>query len=181
MNNLRLKCGPVHRTGTRRLRGSDDGDGVPGWCSSPLSNAFEKKAKARFARKFGFGANAVLLAIMMVISSIVLAVLSTIALIGLSVGLGGLWPQFHLDNPTRIASSIGGVFFMLLGATFLIAIALLCGPFMLTLRAYFNSGYSPQPERLVWIVGTALSALLLALATYRIPLKMGAQHLDGDL
>jgi len=117
----------------------------------------------------------------MVISSIVLAVLSTIALIGLSVGLGGLWPQFHLDNPTRIASSIGGVFFMLLGATFLIAIALLSGPFMLTLRAYVNSGYSPQPERLVWIVGTALSALLLAFAAYRIPLKMGAQHLDGDL
>ena len=68
MNSLSLQCGPVHRTGTRRLRGSDDGDGVPGWCSSPLSNASQKKAKARFAWKFGFGANAVLLAILMVIS-----------------------------------------------------------------------------------------------------------------
>lgn len=71
MNNLRLKCGPARRTGTQRLRGSDGGDGVPGWCSSPLSDAFEIKAKARFAWKFGFGANAVLLAILMVISSIV--------------------------------------------------------------------------------------------------------------
>jgi ABC-2 type transport system permease protein len=117
----------------------------------------------------------------MVISSIGLAILSTIALIGLAVGLGGLWPQFHLDNPTRIASSVGGVFFMLLGATLLIAMALLSGPLMVTLRAYVNSGYIPRPGRLAWIASTGLMGLLLAFAAYKVPLRMGANHLDsGD-
>jgi len=117
----------------------------------------------------------------MVITSLVMGVIVTVGLTGLAVGLGALWPQFHLDNPTRIASSLGGVLFMLMGSGLLIVTAICSAPPILALRDYVNSGYVPRTQQLWWIGLCGSLVLGVTCIAYYLPLYLGARQLEsGD-
>ena len=115
----------------------------------------------------------------MIWSTVAISIMVTIGLTGMAVGLGALWPQFHLDNPTRIASSLGGVLFMLLGATLLIAVALLSAPPILALRDYLGSGYVPRTNQLAWVTVCSCGIICVTLLAYWLPLRLGARNLDN--
>ena len=110
--------------------------------------------------------------------SFILAVITTIGLMGLGAGMGGVWPQFHLSNPTRIASGLGGVLFMLIGLAYLVATAVLVGWPLSALRTFIETGYVPRTVKLVQMGSCVLGAIIISIATYWIPMKLGAQHLD---
>ena len=108
-----------------------------------------------------------------------LASLCTIALSGLAVGMGAMWPQFHLDNPTRIASGLGGVLFMLLGLTYLVFSGALTGWPIVALRDYLGNGYIPRPIRLVQLGACLIGFIVLTGLTFWLPMRIGAQRLDA--
>ncbi|MEE2757475.1 MAG: hypothetical protein VYA30_12540 [Myxococcota bacterium] len=114
----------------------------------------------------------------MLLFSVVIATLTTLSLVGMAVGLGALWPAFHLDNPTRIASSIGGVFFMLLGASLLILTATLSAPMLLGIRDFLAYNTVPSYNRLSWMVGCTLILLVVLWLTYRVSMSLGAKNLE---
>ncbi|MEE2789425.1 MAG: hypothetical protein VX589_18955 [Myxococcota bacterium] len=118
----------------------------------------------------------------MLVSSLSIGGITSIALIGLGVGMGGIWPQFHLDNPTRIASGLGGVLFMLLGIAYLVATAFLVGWPLGALQRFFETGFIPRPTRIWQFAGLVLGAIVLSVITYAVPMRMGAkslEHRDG--
>ncbi len=105
--------------------------------------------------------------------------LSTWSLAGLAVGMGAAEPRFHEDNPARIASSVGGVLFMLLGLTYLIVmVALLAGP-LGALGFYLQSGFVPNAERLLLDAGRLVLAVGLSGFTHFYPLRRGAARLES--
>jgi ABC-2 type transport system permease protein len=114
----------------------------------------------------------------MILTSMVLALLSTISLSGLAVGMGAMWPQFHLDNPTRIASGLGGVLFMLIGLSYLVVTGVLSAWPIVALRDFLGSGYVPRTVRLIQIGACALGFIGLSLLTFWLPMWLGARRLD---
>ena len=108
-----------------------------------------------------------------------LAALSTWALSGLAVGMGASEPRFHDDNPARIASSVGGVLFMLVGMAYL---GLMVGLLVLPLGAFsfwLSSGFVPRPGRIALYGGLVLAAVLLSVATHALPRRRGARRLES--
>ena len=118
------------------------------------------------------------LPVWMMAFSVVLALLTTLSLVGMAVGLGALWPTFHLDNPTRIASSIGGVFFMLLGASLLIITATLSAPMLLGIRDFLAYDAIPSYNRLGWMFGCTSVLLVVLAIAYRVSMSLGAKNLE---
>ncbi len=106
-----------------------------------------------------------------------LAALSSWALTGMAVGMGAADPRFHEDNPARIASSVGGVLFMLLGLAYLVVMVLLLVWPVNALRFWLDSGYAPRPGRLVLYAGLVVAALLLSIAAHVIPRRRGSARL----
>lgn len=107
-----------------------------------------------------------------------IAGLSTVSLAGLAVGMGAAEPRFHEDNPARIASSVGGVLFMLLGLAYMVAmVVLLVGP-LGTLAFHLQSGFVPGPGRLATDAARLLGALALSAFTFIYPLRRGAARLE---
>ena len=105
------------------------------------------------------------------------AALSTWTVAGLAVGLGAAEPNFHEENPARIASGVGGVLFMLLGMTYLVGmVLLLVGPAN-ALEYALTTGYWPRPERLALHVCLSLTAIALSVLVHHLPLRRGARRL----
>ena len=114
----------------------------------------------------------------MVLVSLAVGAVTCVSLIGLGVGMGGIWPQFHLDNPTRIVSGLGGVLFMLLGIAYLVIVAFLIGWPFAALQRYIDTGFVPRAYRIWQFGGLILSAGVLSIVVYYLPLRMGAKSLD---
>ena len=110
--------------------------------------------------------------------SILLSSIVTVSLSGMAVGMGAMWPQFHLDNPTRIASSLGGVLFMLSGCAYLVVICIASAPPLYALRYYVTQDLPPTGSRLWWVVGSIAVLLLVSSLINRIPLKLGSKRLN---
>ena len=107
----------------------------------------------------------------------VLAALSSWSLAGMAVGMGAADPRFHEDNPARIASSVGGVLFMLLGMTYLVVmVALLAWPIS-TFSFWLGSGYVPSGGRLVLQALLLAAALGLSVLAHVFPRRLGAARL----
>ncbi len=106
-----------------------------------------------------------------------LAALSTWALTGMAVGMGASDPRFHEDNPARIASSVGGVLFMLLGLSYLVVMVVLLVWPVNAIQFWLDSGYVPRPDRLALFAGLGLAALLLSVAAHVIPRRRGSARL----
>lgn len=98
------------------------------------------------------------------VSSVLLA---TVALSGLAIGLGSLYPNFEEDQPAKIVSGLGGTLSFLLSMVYVTAVV---ACLTLVLRSS-----EPTPSLL-----TAVAAAIVALSalTCWLPMHLGHKHLE---
>lgn len=101
------------------------------------------------------------------------AACGSVALSGLAVGLGALFPNFREDNPARIVSGFGGTLSFLSGIAYVVGMTALVGA-PSALRALGRIDAESLPA---WSISCALAALLLSLATAFVPMRLGERRL----
>ncbi len=98
---------------------------------------------------------------------------TTIALSGLAVGLGGLYPNFEEDNPSRITSGMGGTLNFILSMVFVTCVTIVQGVLLQWRRSGDLSAISSAQA-----TATGIAVItLLTLATWWIPMLLGARNL----
>lgn len=112
----------------------------------------------------------------MMVVSIVTVLGYTLAVGGLALGIGTLYPQYDTDNAAQIPTSFGGLVFMLLSIALLaIIIVLEWFPVVEHLRSVSATGSgSIDSIGILGFTGAAVAALL----TGWIPLKMAVERLE---
>ena len=98
--------------------------------------------------------------------------LVTMALVGLSIGLGAIYPRMGCDDPSTIISGFGGALVLIVSTGYVIAVAaLLVSPFVITAR--FGSG---RPG--VLLVLSLVLVAALSLVVCLVPMTMGLRRLE---
>lgn len=102
-------------------------------------------------------------------------VATTLALSGLAVGLGSLYPNFEEDNPARIVSGMGGTLNFLLSMVYIALVS--CGQavvlFWPRLEAILGGDAYP------WVVTGAITWIgILTAVTCLVPLRLGLRNLE---
>ena len=108
--------------------------------------------------------------------SLITITVMTIALTGMGVGLGALFPRFEAENSAKIAVSSGGVLYMILSLFYIgIVIALEARPVYLHFASRLYKGIDTFWESL-FLYGAALGISILATL---IPMKAGIKTLKN--
>lgn len=103
-------------------------------------------------------------------------VLMSAALCGLSVGLGAIFPNLREDNPSKIVSGFGGTLCLVLSFLFIIcSIGLVAVPASLEFTA---PGLAPA-SRILWSALCYGSALVLAILVLVIPMALAVRHVKN--
>ena len=100
---------------------------------------------------------------------------TTVALSGLAVGLGSLYPNFDEDNPSRIVSGMGGTLNFLLSMLYIVLVTAGLAVVLLwsSLGRYFGH------DNLPWAVGlVGLWTVALTVVTCWVPLSLGLRNLE---
>ncbi|MEM1182346.1 MAG: hypothetical protein AAGM22_28630 [Acidobacteriota bacterium] len=100
---------------------------------------------------------------------------ATLALSGLAVGLGSLYPDFRDDNPSRIVSGMGGTLNFLLSMLYVVLTTAALGVVLLWHRFEPRFGEEAFPQ--VVAAAAAWIALLTAVTCW-LPLRLGTRHLE---
>jgi ABC-2 type transport system permease protein len=101
------------------------------------------------------------------------------ALVGLAAGMGARYPRFVFENVTQIAGSYGGIAYMILAVSFILAeIALLAWPASTYLWYQFRHAALPASRQL-GMAACVLAALGLAGATFVLPMRRGVRALEA--
>ena len=114
---------------------------------------------------------------MMLLSSITMLFM-TLGISSLGIGLGVMYPKFKADNPAQIATSFGGVLYMVISSAYITLIV------ALEARPVYNIFYAKfrnlPLDLLSWIeIGLLLaSALAINLLVVYIPFKIGLKKLE---
>ena len=88
-------------------------------------------------------------------------------------------PRFESENAAEIATGVGGILFMLIGASLLVLVVISSMlPTTLFIRM-IERGSRPDPEWIAAAVGFALLTFLIPLAGGRIAVAFGARHLEA--
>ena len=102
------------------------------------------------------------------------AALASMGLVGLSVGLGTLYPNFKEDNPAKIVSGFGGTL------NFVVALLYICLIIFSFALPYFSfeiyHTITVKTFHLL-IFGAWLTTLILTFATGFLPVFLGYRHL----
>ncbi|MBD3308961.1 hypothetical protein GF339_21300, partial [candidate division KSB3 bacterium] len=112
---------------------------------------------------------------MMMLSAVTIFVM-TIALTGLGVGLGAIYPKFINENPAQIAMSIGGILYMILSLLYIgVTIVLEAWPVYLYFshQLFRRGGGGGIGLYLSYMVVLVVSAGVTAL-----PMYLGAKRLQ---
>ncbi len=108
--------------------------------------------------------------------SVMTITLMTLALCGLALGFGTLFPQFETENAAQIPTSFGGLLYMMA------SVGLISAVIMLEARpvyAYLSSRFYNTPmEPTEMIIGFGLAAALCVAATV-IPIAMAERRLEA--
>ncbi len=101
---------------------------------------------------------------------------ANLALSGLAVGLGALYPNFREDNPSRIVSGLGGTLTFILSMVFVVLMGsvltvLLQWPFLSRVGGW------TWPYEQVLAIGVVVVAVLSGV-TCLLPLRLGLRHLQ---
>jgi ABC-2 type transport system permease protein len=108
--------------------------------------------------------------------SVMTMTLMTLALCGMALGFGTLFPQFETENAAQIPTSFGGLLFMIA------SIALIAGVVVLEARpvyGYISAKYYNTPvEPTEMIIGFGLAALL-CVATTIVPIGIAKRRLEA--
>ena len=113
---------------------------------------------------------------MMVLSAMTMF-LVVFGIVALGIGLGALYPRFHYENISQVATGFGGLMYMIFCALFMaVVIVLEAGP----VYVIFTANVKGVPiSGLQWllIVPSFLMVLLIVAMAVHKPMKMGLQSL----
>lgn len=111
---------------------------------------------------------------MFVVSLLTIAMM-TLAVSGLAIGFGTLFPQFETENAAQIPTSFGGLLFMMS------SIAVIAGVVILEARPVYSylarSFTRARPDPTEMIIGFGLAALLCVVATI-VPIRVALRRLE---
>jgi len=111
----------------------------------------------------------------MMVVSVLSITLMTLAIAGLAVGFGTLFPQFETENAAQIPTSFGGLVFMMS------AIAVIGGVVMLEAKPVYSylsaRAFGTDADPLEMTIGFALAAALCATATV-VPITIARRRLE---
>lgn len=100
---------------------------------------------------------------------------TTVALSGLAVGLGSLYPNFQEDHPARVVSGMGGTLNFLLSMIYVLLVLAAQAVVLLWDRLGESFGDKSFP----WVVAGASAWILgLTLLTCGLPMRLGIRHLE---
>jgi ABC-2 type transport system permease protein len=114
--------------------------------------------------------------LVMLLSSMTMFLLAP-AIVSLGLGLGAADPDFAAENHQQAATSMGGLFFMILAVTLVVAVITLTAGFAYRVFIAELSGRSLAPAEWFWISLPLLPAFFLCLAAIRLPLIYGERRL----
>ncbi len=101
--------------------------------------------------------------------------LMTLAIAGLALGFGTMFPQFETENAAQIPTSFGGLLFMMT------SIALIGGVIILEARPVYSYlgavAYGQEADPLAMYVGFGMAFVLCAAATL-VPIEVAVRRLD---
>ena len=102
----------------------------------------------------------------------------TFGIVGLAVGLGAIYPRFHIENPAKIAAGFGGIAYMFLSMAFIgLVVILEARP----VYVFFMSNFRDIPISAgQWIELSLYFALVLGLnlIAFLLPLQIGIRRLE---
>lgn len=114
---------------------------------------------------------------LMMVLSVVTVFLMVPGIVAMGVGLGAIYPDFKSENPTQMATSVGGLIYMTLCMGFITAVIVMeAGPvyriFMAGIRKENLTAF-----QWVWIVGSFTVVLGLCAMAVLIPMRKGEREL----
>jgi len=102
------------------------------------------------------------------------------AVVGLAVGLGAAYPDFHSENPTQAITSFGGLLFMMASAVYIICVIVLeSGP----VYRIFMSGLLHRDMGIwviIWSVSAFSGVVALSICATLIPMRYGERRLSAS-
>jgi len=115
--------------------------------------------------------------VLKIVSAATVAFMS-LGLVGLATGLGAIYPRFGADNAPQVASSYGGVAFMIASVCFVLATIALVGWPSLT-YLFYQTRQLPVPGlRQLLMAACLLAAMTLSLATWWFSMRAGVRALQ---
>ncbi len=99
---------------------------------------------------------------------------ATVALSGLSVGLGSLYPNFEEDNPSRVVSGMGGTLNFLLSMLYVVLVSVALGLVLL----WKPSWGGLFGDRAALAAGATGWIMLLTVLACGVPMRLGMRHLE---
>lgn len=99
-------------------------------------------------------------------------------IVGLAVGIGAMFPRFHVDNPARIATGFGGFLYMITSLLFVgITVAFEGYPTYIIFWAQL-SHYSLKTHEVLMVLMCFASAFILNIVAFYLPMKLGIKYLE---
>lgn len=99
-------------------------------------------------------------------------------IVGLAVGIGAMFPRFHIDNPARIATGFGGFLYMITSLLFVgITVALEGYPTYIVFWAQLNH-YTLKISEMFIVLLCFFSAFVLNIIASYLPIKLGIKYLE---
>ena len=102
---------------------------------------------------------------------------ASVALSGLAVGLGSLYPDFGSDDPAKIVSGLGGTLTFIVSLAYVLVVAAAQTAVLRAHHVALRSAGAAGPALRVALLAAGLVALLTAAATI-LPLRAGIRHLE---
>lgn len=113
---------------------------------------------------------------MMVFSSVTIFFL-VFGIVALGVGLGAVYPNFKHENIAQVATSFGGMIYMITSSVFIAAVIVLeAGPVYTILSAQFR-GDGITYLQWLWIVSSFVAVVILLMVAVRKPMAAGLKSL----
>jgi len=102
----------------------------------------------------------------------------TFGIVGLALGVGSMYPRFHLENPAKIAAGYGGVVYMLISMAFIgVVVALEARPVYFYFMSYFR-GIPITTEEWIGFSFYFVTAAALNVIAFLLPIRMGIKSLE---
>lgn len=111
-------------------------------------------------------------------AGVITIAMMTLAICGLGVGLGARFPRFTVENPAKVATSFGGVLYMIMAMTVIGLVVLLeAQPTYAYFMATFR-GDPITPGQTVWIAACLTAALVILAVATLWPMRLGLRWLE---
>lgn len=105
---------------------------------------------------------------------------TTLALSGLAVGLGSLYPDFEADDPSRAVSGLGGTLNFILSMVYVVLATAGLGVVLLWSWIDERFGARFAPDDFSWAVALVVAWILgLTAVACFVPLRLGLRHLEA--